>query len=37
MIYLVDIIGNETGVHLYNSIFYNNYKELGKDNLILML
>ena len=35
MIYLVDNIGNETGVHLYNSMFYNNFKELGKDNLIL--
>lgn len=35
MIYLVDNIGTETGVHLYNSMFYENFKKSGKDNLIL--
>ena len=35
MIYLVDNIGTETGVHLYNSMFYKSFKKSGKDNLIL--
>lgn len=35
MIYLVDNIGTETGVHLYNSMFYENFKKSGKDNQIL--
>ena len=35
MIYLVDNIGTETGVHLYNSMFYENFKKSGRNNLIL--
>lgn len=35
MIYLVDNIGTETGVHLYNSMFYENFKKSGKDNQVL--
>jgi len=35
MIYLVDNIGTETGVHLYNSMFHENFARLGKDNHIL--
>ena len=35
MIYLVDNIGTETGLHLYNSMFYENYKKSGKEVLVL--
>lgn len=35
MIYLVDNIGTESGIHLYNSMFYENFRKSGKDNVIL--
>lgn len=30
MIYLIDNIGTETGMHLYNSMFYENFAKAGK-------
>ena len=35
MIYLIDNIGTETGLHLYNSMFYDNYKKSGKEVVVL--
>ncbi len=31
MIYLVDSVGKEAGLHLYNTMFYDNFKIAGKD------
>lgn len=35
MIYLVDNIGTETGLHLYNSMFYENFAKAGKKVQVL--
>ena len=35
MIYLIDNIGTETGIHFYNSMFHENFQKSGMDNLIL--
>lgn len=35
MIYLVDNIGTESGLHLYNTMFYENYLKSGKNVVVL--
>ena len=35
MIYLIDTVGTESGMHLYDAMFYVNFKKAGKDVIVL--